>query len=256
VCTGSGCQNTGTTTTAAAATTTVAPSNTHHVCGQEGSLFYDIQDTPSAATLTRYSSLNPPTVKDTNTYASIAMPAPGANWGDGIAYAATMQTRGVWMYSDPTTSATWTHDSTTGFDTWVFTHQPAGSPVLTVTLTTGQCSNTVHVCGQEGSLFYDIQDTPSGTTLTRYSSMNPPTVKDTNTYASIAMPAPGANWGDGIAYAATMQTRGVWMYSDPTTSATWTHDSTTGFDTWVFQHQPAGSPVLSVTLTTGSCPSP
>jgi hypothetical protein len=450
-----------------------------HVCLQfglssAGSIYYDIQVDASGTVLKRYNmATNPPTFVDTNWYASLQMPQSGSMWNDGVAYAATMQTRHVWVNTEPTSAAYWERDSATGQDTWRFETTIYGGPV-TLTFRTSQCTlnaspatqppptttaaaafncasstsasglncdgsdvccgagssapqccsggaaccvstgysefhtccspgtvccqkrynppqcctvdqvcgsfgegcisqstsapavtnapaafncasstsgsglncggndvccgagssapeccsggaaccvstgysefhtccspgtvccqkrynppqcctvdqvcgsfgegcmsqstsapaatnapGTVaptsttgtHVCLQfglssAGSIYYDIQVDASGTVLKRYNmATNPPTFIDTNWYASLRMPPSGSVWNDGVAYAATMQSRNVWVNTEPTSAAYWHRDSATGQDTWRFETTIYGGPV-TLTFRTTQC---
>jgi hypothetical protein len=102
-----------------------------------------------------------------------------------------------------------------------------------------------------GSIYYDIRVDPSGTVLKRYNmATNPPTFIDSNWYASLQQPPSGSVWNDGVAYAATMQTRHVWVNMEPTSAAYW--DRNGAEDTWRFITTLGGA-AATLTFRTSQC---
>ena len=238
-------------------TTTSAPSSSgdsHHVCLQVGSTFFDITADASSTTLKRWNTaVSPATLIDTNGFAALHQPAsPSDMWGEGVAYAATMQTRSAWVNTDPNAAAYWEPVSA-GVDTWRFQSTAAGAPVEFV-FRTSQCEvppppAVHHVCLQVGSVYYDITADASSTTLKRWNTaVSPATLIDTNGFAALHQPAsPSDMWGEGVAYAATMQTRSAWVNTDPNPAAYW--EAGSGVDTWRFQSTVSGAPVEFVFRT-------
>jgi hypothetical protein len=238
----------------------------HRVCllytGGDVPTFYDISTGDGSLTeMKRWDmSKSPPQLLDTNTYAELHQPnPPGSHWGDGVAFAATMQTRHAWINMDPTTSGWWDILSPTS-DRWRFQTTVNGNAVELV-FTTANCVSAPpishRVCLQYAnggpSTFYDITTSPTETSMKRWDmSKNPPQLLDTNTYASLAPPhPPGSHWGDGVAFTATMQTRHAWINMDPTTAGWWDILSATS-DRWRFQTSINGNGVELV-FTTDNC---
>ena len=123
-------------------------------------------------------------------------------------------------------------------------------------------ANSAHVCltygmSSAGAIFYDITVDPTddamGTTLDRYDlSTNPPSFIDRNKYAALRqMDPPSAMWGNGVAYAATMQTRHAWPNMEPNTEAYW-NVLPGGETVWTFVTRVNGSPV-NLTFRTSQC---
>jgi len=225
-----------------------------HACISAGGHLYEITSDSngggSGTTLTRHNSDG--SVMDVNTYAAFQGPPTGtSNWDEGVAFAATMQTRNVWLYNSQTPSATWV---VSGSDaTLTFNSASDGNFVFT----TANClppppppPSTRHACTNAGGLYYDIVSVVNGggtdTTLKRY---NGAALVDVNQYAAFQGPPTGtSNWDEGVAFAATMQTRNAWMYASQTPSATWVQNAP-GVYTWTFNSASDGV----VTFTTGQC---
>lgn len=266
-------------------------SSSHHLClhlssGGVGT-FYDVVADSSQTVLKRYNmATNPPTLLDTNVYAALAKPNPqGSAFDVGVAFAANMQTRGVWMYpaSSQTSAAFWDELGADG-DRWRFyapgieimlatqncagfqggqppaqatpqppAPQPTPAPPTAPPATPAAGSHRVcvHYSSNGVGTYYDITTDASQTVMKRYNmATNPPTLIDVNNYAALAKPNPqGSNFDVGVAFAATMQTRNAWMYpaSSQTSGAFWDELGVDG-DRWRFY-----APGLEVTLATQNC---
>jgi len=222
-----------------------------HACISAGGKLYEITSDSngggSGTTMKRYNSDG--SVMDVNQYAAFQGPPTGtSNWDEGVAFAATMQTRNAWLYASQTPSATWVVSG--GSATLTFNSASDGSFVFT----TANCvppppppPTTRHACASAGGQFYDIVSVVNGggsdTTLKRFNSAG--ALVDVQQYAAFQGPPTGtSNWDEGVAFAATMQTRNAWMYSSQTPSATWVQNAP-GVYTWTFNSASDGSVVFA-----------
>jgi hypothetical protein len=223
-----------------------------HACISSGGHLYEITSDSngggSGTTLKRYNSDG--SVLDVNQYAAFqGAPQGTSNWDEGAAFAATMQTRNVWLYASQTPSATWVVNG--GDATLTFNSASEGS----FAFTTANCvppPPTRRACGSFGGIFYDIRSVVNGggsdTTMKRFNADG--SLKDVNQYAAFQGPPQGtSNWDEGVAFAATMQTRNAWMYSSQTPSATWVQNAP-GVYTWTFNSASEGS----FAFGTNACP--
>ncbi len=113
-----------------------------------------------------------------------------------------------------------------------------------------QAAGSHRGCTSYNGWFYDLRSSAAGTTLDRYQGA---TFVDRNNYAAFTMPAAGTTtWDEGVAFAATMQTRNAWLNNEQTSAATWFVDSATGNDRFSWSTTVNGQPV-QFTFTTEAC---
>ena len=235
----------------------VGMSRAHRACTSYNGWFYDLSSDASITTLDRYQGT---TFVNRQTYAPFNLPAPGTSvWDEGVAFAATMQTRNSWLNSEQTSAASWVVNN--GNTVWRWSTTVNGAPVQ-FTFTTEACSPAppspptaaptaaptagptsppatgapspalvgFHACISHNGWFYDLKGDATFTQLDRYQGT---TFRDRNNYAPFHLPAAGTTaWDEGVAFAATMQTRNVWLTSAQTTAATWAQGA--AGDTMVF----------------------
>jgi hypothetical protein len=101
--------------------------------------------------------------------------------------------------------------------------------------------------------YYDLRSDVSGTTLDRWKINDGAIYVDRNSYAAFHLPEGGrSTWDEGVAFAATMQTRNAWLNSEPTNTATWVYDGSAGEDTMTWKTTVSGRPQDFV-FRTGQC---
>lgn len=221
----------------------VGLSRAHRGCISHNGWFYDLSSDASVTTLDRYQGT---TFIDRNQYAPFHLPAAGTTtWDEGVAFAATMQTRNAWLYSEQTAAGSWVVNSAGTI--WTFTNangaqfsfttnacSPAPPPPVTTTAaptapptapptTTGAAPSPVlvgfHACISSNGWLYDLKGDQTFTQLDRYQGT---TFRDRNNYAPFHLPAAGTTaWSEGVGFANTMQSRNVWMYGQATSAASW-----------------------------------
>lgn len=212
--------------------------NTDTAGGAEGTRLERWSLTETSASLLR-----------TERYAALHKPATSTeNWGEGVAFGATMYSRGLWNVASPPASASWDTDARTGLAFWQLYAQngqvtsfsaercfaAANSFANVVPPPAPTSAPTYRVCGTHGGLYFEVATSAagggSGTTLRKFDANH--ALIDTQSYAALYKPAPGTVWGDGVGFASTMQTRNAWLYSQPTQTATWTTSG--AVETWSF----------------------
>jgi hypothetical protein len=83
--------------------------------------------------------------------------------------------------------------------------------------------------------YYDIRTDDRGPARDPGVVVDNPQYEDTNTYAAFHLPEGERSvWDEGVAFAATMQSRNAWLNNEPTTAAEWVYDSSTGEDVMTF----------------------
>jgi hypothetical protein len=112
-------------------------------------------------------------------------------------------------------------------------------------------AQTYHACLEYNGNYYDLVSTPSGSTLDRYQGA---TFVNRQQYAAFHLPAAGTTtWDEGVAFAATMQTRNSWLNNEPTSAATWVHEANS--DSWMWFTTVNGVP-NQFEFTTAKCHPP
>jgi hypothetical protein len=129
-------------------------------------------------------------------------------------------------------------------------------------LAAGSASAKVyHACLQASSgghtWYYDLRsdtaDQAAGTTLDRWLVNGAVTYVDRQRYGAFHEPAAGTTtWDEGVAFAATMQTRHAWLNTEQTKAAVWVADPASGDVTWIFRTTVNGG-AQDYTFTTGQC---
>jgi hypothetical protein len=99
-------------------------------------------------------------------------------------------------------------------------------------------AQSYHACLEYNSNYYDLTSDASITTLDRYQGAN---LVDRQHYSPFHLPAAGTTaWDEGVAFAATMQTRNAWLNAEQTSAATWVHSDAS--DVWTFYTTVNGVP--------------
>jgi hypothetical protein len=228
---------------------------TTRVCLIFNAKYYDIRTEPTGTTLERWSGGQ---MLDSNWFATLNKPEPGAMWGEGVAFAATMQTRHVWVNEELNSPASWA--VVNGEDVWTFDTTINGSPTQLVFRTSAclemtaspstaapptQDPNALHrVCGTVGTTYYDMWTSPAGTVLQRFANGR---WLESQGFAPLHMAAPGEMWSEGVVFAAAMQTRHAWANTEPNPTAWWT--ASEGEDFWTFDTTMNGEAVQHVFRT-------
>jgi hypothetical protein len=247
----------------------IIPPGAHRLCARENvvsgpaPMLFDVWTDASGTTMDRWNmETTPPTFVDRQTFAALHLPNPaGSMWGEGVAFAATMQTRLAWTNPQPNTEAYW-EVAPNGADTWTFkTTQEGGAP-RDIVFSTLNCRWNLpevpssppapqphRVClkynaPSGASTYFDIRTDAAETRMHRWNmATNPPTYLNVNTYAALHLPSPlGSMWGEGVAFAATMQTRNAWTNMEPNVEAWWEVDYDNYKDKWIFKSTVDGSP--------------
>jgi len=231
-----------------------ARAQTFHACLEYDGSYYDLTSSASGTMLDEYQGN---TFVNRQTYAAFNLPAAGTtNWDEGVAFAATMQTRNSWLNNEPTSAATWVHDVNS--DTWTWFTTVNGVPNQ-FEFATAKCraataspapteGTSYRGCTSYNGFFYDLRSDPSGTTLNRYQGN---ALVNSQAYAAFHLPEAGLpNWDEGVAFAAAMQTRNAWLNNEPTSKATWVHDVNS--DSWMWFTTVNGVP-NQFEFTTANC---
>jgi hypothetical protein len=231
-----------------------ARAQTFHACLEYDGSYYDMTSSASGTMLDEYQGN---TFVNRETYAAFNLPAAGTtNWDEGVAFAATMQTRNSWLNNEPTSAATWVHDVNS--DTWTWFTTVNGVPNQ-FEFATAKCraatqspapteGTTYRGCTSYNGFFYDLRSDPSGTTLNRFQG---DALVNSQTYAAFHLPEAGLpNWDEGVAFAAAMQTRNAWLNNEPTSKATWVHEVNS--DSWMWFTTVNGVP-NQFEFTTANC---
>jgi hypothetical protein len=245
----------------------------HRACLQASSgghwWYYHVRSSASGTTLDRWIINGAASYVDRNSYAAFHLPEGGRSaWDEGVAFAATMQTRNAWLNSEPINSATWLYNGDAGQDTMTWKTTVAGRPQDYI-FRTSQCLNlsppapatdvpsegqqpdteapapsVLHACLEASSggrnYFYEIHsdraNDVAGTRLDRYLVADGvDSLVDSNAFAALRQPDGNLPWNQGIQFTDAMQSRGVWINVEATKSATIEHDDASGEDTLTFR---------------------
>lgn len=210
-----------------------------HISFVNGQLrYFSIHTGPAGTVMDRWNIFPALGYAGRELFPTLHPPVPqNAMWGEGVQFAATMQTRNAWVNTQPNTEAYWSTNPVDNSAQWRF----LSSVPAVMDFTRGQClpflfvppasplpppvtQASYRLCLFRNGIFYDLRTSAAGTTFDRYNLATPfPwALIDHNTFATLHPPAsPADNWGEGVQFAATMQTRGVWVNTQPNTEAHW-----------------------------------